>query len=301
MHLALEEQMTKETAIPLSDGTPCRMSQVAAIILADDFGIERARLKSGAGGNARVVATPKSAEYRNAREVPLIYLLATFAYGFRDCDLEPGQRWVCADGDPRNLTQSNIVPSKSETRCEEPARRAKKERVTVFLDSPAVNRQLDMLGSVIRDRSFYVKDGEEKNAASLYAIGLDILCKPFLVETVLGDVVVTIAEQIRAGQFRGQSDGEFFSWVRTIARNQFKRRQKAAISNAMGDIEPDRAARRLRKTYRAVLAAAEAGLPPIAGTLAQAARIIEKERRDTKRQESAEREAQRQPCKSVRL
>src|SRR5689334_12390385 len=95
----------KITTLPLSDGTVCTLAEVAADTLAEEFGIRSARLKKGAGGNEQAVATPKSAEYRNAREVALIDLLAVYAY--IKGDLAPGQRWVCADGDPRNLTREN--------------------------------------------------------------------------------------------------------------------------------------------------------------------------------------------------
>lgn len=239
--------MTEEiTSIPLTDGTVCTMSEIAASTLSEEFGIERARLKRGAGGYAQVVATPKAAAFRNAGEVPLIDLLAVYAYIMRD--LEPGQRWVCADGDPRNLTRENIVPSALAEPQPEIESEQKIEKPSVFLDTPAIQWQLDTLAHALyTDTKWKDENGNEKTAKPLIAIVVDKLKNRALAQEVLGDITLQIVEQIRAGKFRGKSVGEFYSWIRTITRRQADEKLAGVLAGCIGDIENDRAELQLKK------------------------------------------------------
>ena len=237
------------TTLPLSDGTACILAEVAADTLAEEFGIRSARLKKGAGGNVQVVATPKSAQYRNAKEVALIDLIAIYAY-IRG-DLAPGQRWVCADGDPRNLTRENIVASVLAEPVREPEVPCTEKKPAIFLDNTDIEWQLDTLADALYNRTRWVDDkGKEHSAISILDVGKGKLGKA-LAQEVLGEVTLEIVGQIRRGKFRGKTRARFFGWIRTIAKRQFSKRLQGVLENVIGDIEPDQAEMRLMEVLRA--------------------------------------------------
>jgi hypothetical protein len=215
--------------LPLTDGTVCKLSDLAKSLLESEFGITSGRVKRAAD-HEFVMVTPKSREYANV-EMPLRELLACFVYEKEK--LAHGQKWVNADGDPRNLLPQNIVETELPAPKEQ---REKSERVNVYLDNTDVQRQLDELSDAIAGKP-------NSGFASLRAIGLSILRNPLLVDEVLGETTLELVEQIRRGSFRGKSLGEFHAWIRKISRRQFNKRLQYFIA----DIEPDKNAIRIRK------------------------------------------------------
>jgi hypothetical protein len=223
--------------LPLSDGTVCLMTHLAKSTLAREFGVESGRLKSGAGGNAVVVVqTKKRGEY-TAAEVPLRELLATLVY---EKHLESGTKWLCADGNQRNLLPQNIastVPAAAPKAVTQ-----KKAKAAQCTDTPAIDRQLDMLVMAIAGTT-------PKGCAPLIAKGIGILHNRALAEEVLGEAALEIVEAIRAGKFRGKTDAKFYAWIRTIAKNKFKERLSGVVQNILGDVEHDRAELRLKAKW----------------------------------------------------
>lgn len=192
------ELMNAAVDLPLSDGTLCRITQWASVVLKDHFGITRARLRKGAGNHVDVVVKPSPAKHPDATEVPLRDLLAVFCYRLAG-DAEPGDKWTLADGDCRNLMPQNIVIAKAqpkkkiavpaETQDESPKYDATNLSAIAQVEKlneiyPALLRKA---GAIIGDP---IPDPEEPNKKLDEARGPEIVAK----------VVARLVERVWAGE-----------------------------------------------------------------------------------------------------
>jgi hypothetical protein len=190
-------------------------------------------------------------QYPNAKgEIALRDLLAYFVYGiykrnaFRAAfKTDKGRKFYLRDGDPRNLLPSNVAISE-DTESEEMiekklyAPRAKKNsRVTTLTH----DTQLDLLAEAALQKS-------------LMRIAVSKLRSEKLAEEVLGAVVLSIVEQIRANKYCGvdasvrEQENHFRQWVMSSAFRQCEKRAQANIR--LGDVESDRVAIRLRRVLQ---------------------------------------------------
>jgi hypothetical protein len=244
-----EEKVNNEiievATLPLSDRTLCKISEYGLFVLSSTFGIRSARIKKGKG-TEQVVAKPTAPDYRSASEVALKDLLAVFAYGLGR-DSEPGQSFVLVDGDARNLLPTNIVLSERRAETAEELEESEKQPKTRGASSSiTTDKQIEMLSQAIAGHS-YEADGATHTVKPLLQIGLAILHNQPLAEEVLANVILSLAEQIKEQKFRGNTRGEFFAWVRTSARRQFRKRLDGILEGYVGDVETDRSAIKLRK------------------------------------------------------
>ena len=222
--------------LPLTDGTSCRVEDYALAILRDTYGVTRGRVKS-AGDYSYVVVTPRKGSASRA-EVRLIDLLAAMCYEMPS--LLTGEKWICSDHDHRNLTRANIVVEA--VQCADETVESFPEPATVYLDTRDTEKQFDLLAAAIAG---------SKQFKPLSSLARSILRNKALAEEVLSEATLSICEQIRAGKFRGKTQGEFFAWVRSIVRRQCSQRLEGIVLNVCGDIEHDRAELRLIEKWRA--------------------------------------------------
>jgi hypothetical protein len=243
-------ELFQEVGFPLSDGTSARMTRIAAFRLSREFGIEHGRVKKGRGGDC-IVARVQSSKYPDAKEVNLRDLLAYFVYGmfersaFRSAfKTDRGRKFFLRDGDARNLMPSNVAvtedsaPEEIDAETKPYAPRAKAQARATTL---SVDKQLDIIA-------------EPELQKSMLRIAISRLRSKFLAEEILGCVVLSIVEQIRAEKYVGvtgsttDQQNHFRQWVRSAAFRQSEKRALAGIF--LGDVESDPAAIRLRRVLQ---------------------------------------------------
>jgi hypothetical protein len=236
------EIMLNEPAnLPLTDGTNALVTEYALMLLDEDYGIVRGRIKKGSAGEVVVVA-PKRFDGKRVignKEVPLRDLLAIDVYGLcKRLERADISGYRLADGNPRNLMPSNVVKvlkSPPDLKDRKPYTRRKPLAVT--------ERPTDALH--IHEQESLLSEAFPKMRGVAYAI-LKSDCQSqtgssWQADDVVQKVALNLLSLIRAGKCKAANRGQFFSFCFALTQREASWKLQALSNGTCRDVDHDEA------------------------------------------------------------
>jgi hypothetical protein len=160
-----------------------------------------------------------------------------------------GAKYSYIDGNPLNLRLENIVVEMPQPKVEQKPRVKRVRR-----ELPATPVTQELAGKWLTE-TFVDDKGRETSICEKMrrAIG-SILRKDLLADEVHAQCYLSVLEQVAAGICASVNHRQFAAWCLVISRVQARKLLRGVTDGFIGDVEPDRAALKLKEVMKEVLA-----------------------------------------------